>query len=220
MGRRSLRANWRTWRRPKLERVVAIVLLASSGVAPPVQELTLKELIDCLETGGSCDKDWAAHELSLRGDPDVLIAAYEQSGDPYQRLMLVQALSDMDRPKVVELMRRIAGPSPDREVFLANLYLARRGDKKALESLNRVGGDVSSIQWAAAVRLFGKYRYRPAVGTLVQALGAASGNVSQAADESLRMLFPGAPTDFESTEAEQRYFLQRAKKAGIKIEPW
>ena len=195
--------------------VILLLLAANSASARPVQELTMKESIDCLETGGSCDQDEAAHELLLRGDMNALIAAYEQSADLFQRQRLVQALLNVDSPQVLEFMRRIARPLPDREVFMANLYLARRGDKKGLENLNRAGGNASSIEWAAVMRLFGKYRYRPAVGNLVLALEEASGNVSQAARESVRMLFPGAPADFPSTQAEQRYFLERARAAGI-----
>jgi len=99
------------------------------------------------------------------------MAAYAESIDANHREKLVEALSGMDEPPVTEFMRSITRQSSEREAFLANLYLARQGDQKALENLNRAGGNVASYEWAAALSLFGKYRYRPAVDTLIEALG-------------------------------------------------
>lgn len=195
------------------------MLIAILVSTRPLQGLTMSQLINCLQAGGNCDQAEAVAELSTRNEPDLLIAAYEQSDDGYQRAKLVEALSYLESSRVSVFMRSVSRPSPDREAFLANLYLARQGDEKALESLNRVGGYVSSSEWAAALHLFGKYRYRAAAGRLIDALGAASGNVTQAAEESLRILFPGAPVEFKTVEAAQRYFQERAAKLGMNKMP-
>jgi len=63
------------------------------------------------------------------------MAAYAESIDANHREKLVEALSGMDEPPVTEFMRSITRQSSEREAFLANLYLARQGDQKALENL-------------------------------------------------------------------------------------
>ncbi len=198
--------------------VAPLLVVALVGSSRPLQGSTTTQLIDCLRASSACDQAEAIAELSLRKESEPLMAAYAESIDANHREKLVEALSGMDEPPVTEFMRSITRQSSEREAFLANLYLARRGDQKALENLNRAGGNVASYEWAAALSLFGKYRYRPAVDTLIEALGAASGNVTQEAEESLRILFPGAPAEFQSTEQAQRYFRIRAKKAGIRLE--
>jgi hypothetical protein len=196
--------------------VSPLLVVAAVGRAQPFQGLTSNQLIDCLRVASACDQAEAIRELSFRKEAELLMAAFDKSSDWSQREKLVEVMSGMDEPSVAEFMRSIARPSSEREVFLANLYLARRGDQKALENLSRAGGNVPSYEWAAALSLFGKYKYRPAVDTLIDALEAASGNVTQAAEESLRELFPRAPVEFESSQQAQRYFRERARDGVIR----
>jgi len=65
---------------------------------------------------------------------------------------------------------------------------------------------------ADIVTLFGQYRYYPAAVNLAQTLSAASLNLSIAAEESLRALYPEARADYHSPEEAQKYWTRYVNK--------
>lgn len=105
------------------------------------------------------------------------------------------------------------------------MYLAKRCDVAALRYLDP-GPDsksiadkfsVSSAQFAETAELFGRCHYRPAIPYLVViGLHAASLNLVDAADRSLRRFYPESPK-FDSLEAEQRYFCERVNRDGFHL---
>jgi len=90
-------------------------------------------------------------------------------------------------------------------------YLAKRGDKQALEILNENYFEygVSSVQWADTVQWFGKYKYQPAIPNLIKSLDAASLNLVGAAQSSLKQLFKGPHPTFKTIEEMKIYFNKR-----------
>jgi hypothetical protein len=188
-----------------------------------IKPLSDQQLIDCLkEKPKSCpleglylDRAWIRGELGDRHHPDLLIAAYGKA-TPEDRSDLVEALWEIDDPKVLTFMRSIAFRDLDRgqdsfETFFPLDYLARRCDQHALARLNRrVNFDKSfpmgCIYFAPTVAAFGRCNYRAAAPNLVLALNAACLNITGAAEEGLQKFFPGSCVHEKSIEDEARCY--------------
>jgi hypothetical protein len=202
-------------------------LCPAQSDSPPYEEvhakirrLTDRQLIDCLsEKHIHCplgnidrDSDVIAWELRDRKHTGQLISAYA-TGDQLQRYYLVQALWQMNDPKVLAFMRSIAfenlpSGQDNADVFFPLDYLAQRCDERALARLNRrVNFDksfpVGCIYWAPTMEAFVRCNYRPASQNFVLSLHAACGNITDAAEHGLRKFFPGACKQAHSIEEQE-----------------
>ena len=223
-----------------LQLVVALLVLLVTCAAegPPtydelkakIEPLTTQQLIDCLkEQPKACPLEdryrdsgtgMITGELGDRGDPDVLISAY-QSGDELERYFLVQALSEIDDPKVVTFMRSIAFEHlgrgmDDGDTFFPLDYLAGLCDERALARLNRHVNfkrkyPMNCMYWSGTLRSFGNCNYRASAPNLVRSLDAVCLNITGAAEEGLQKFFPGACQHMKSTEEEQRCYRKLLK---------
>lgn len=187
---------------------------AATAEAPQMKDAPVGQLIQCLSAEAVLESrcPWPPQdiqdELVRRRPITRLVQAYRHSPDPDQRRFLLDVLYRIDSPRIARFMRREATREPSETSYFANSYLARRGSRRSLGILARNfhAFPVSSLQMSATARLFGTLCYRPAVPALVSCLRAGSGNLQEAALASLRMLFPGAPAEFQSTEDAIRYF--------------
>jgi hypothetical protein len=146
-------------------------------VQAKIHPLTDEQLIDCLKLESTTcplnDRDFPMieGELGDRKHPDLLIAAYEKANED-DRYFLVQALYQIDDPKVLTFMRSIAFEHlgrgmDDSGTFFPLDYLAQRCDQRALDRLNRHVNfkrytPMACLYWAGTVRSFGRCNYRAA----------------------------------------------------------
>jgi hypothetical protein len=190
----------------------------------------------------ACFKDWKicgaadstatgweiSEELSRRGETDRLIARYGYDKSPDIRNGIEHLAYHHQSRVAADYMRTVFTKRLDdgENLYWPAMYLAKGCDHAALQYLDP-GPDqewiadkfsVSSAQFAATAELFGKCRYRPAIPYLVViGLHAASLNLVDAADQSLRRFYPTSPK-FETLEAEQRYFCERANRDGFQLD--
>lgn len=151
-------------------------------------------------------------ELVARHEIDFLLNSFDTSKDSESRSWLVGGvLGNINDKRIYDAFAARLNDKEEEESYLIANYLAERGNTKALAVLNKhyYQYPISSWEWSSTVELFGKYQYRPAVSNLIDSLDAASLNVSGAACDALRQIFPGSPRSFRGpTEAEQ-YFIIR-----------
>lgn len=150
--------------------------------------------------------------LLRRKEIPTLVSACERSTDAkVRRYLIKRVLYEIDDPRVVESFGRQLGEEEGEDDYFVANYLAKRGNRTALEVLNRhyFKYPVSSLQWAYTVGLFGKYAYRPAIPNLIDSLHAASLNLVEAAIDSLRIFYPDAPEKFAGLDEVQVYFQKR-----------
>lgn len=208
----------------KREHISLLLLLVSLFVVPAasqtrsqqIKTLSSRELLACLKVNPNCSVESydALDELTRRRQVSFLIRAYRNSKDDHQQELIVEALFHIRDPRVSRFMREVGSEWMDEQDWLAWQYLAERGDRKALAMLNQNCGKyiLPSYVWADTLVLFGKYRYRPAIPCLLKYLSSVS-NPADAADQSLRLLFPGSPK-LNSQEEAQAYFEKRAQEEG------
>lgn len=107
-------------------------------------------------------------------------------------VIVMNILSDIKDKRILETYKRLMNEELDRYMYYIVLYVAKTGDTKALDILNknyyRYG--VSSAEWAEAIKLFGKFRYELAAPHMVNSLQSASINVIEASVESLEQIYP------------------------------
>jgi hypothetical protein len=209
--------------------VLFLVSCCSAQSTPPtydeieakIHPLTDEQLIDCLKLEPkSCPLDYRdsgmiTGELGDRKHADLLIAAYPKA-DEDDRYYLVEALWQIDDPKVVTFMRSIAFEHlgrgmDDSDTFYPLDYLAQHCDQRALARLNRHVNfkhytPMACLYWSGTVRSFGRCDYRAAAPNLVRSLDAVCLNITGAAEEGLQKFFLGACQRMHSIEEEQRCY--------------
>jgi hypothetical protein len=197
------------------------ILLAPDTEAAATEQgggaaLSTRELVSCLRSDANCAiEEWAIREEMLRRkEVSLLTAAYRTSTDEAQKDRLVEVLFEIDDHAVARFMRALMTPGATLQDYYAAQYLAKRGERRALSIMNQnyFKYPVSSAAWASTVRLFGRYGYRPATNHLIESIDAASVNVAAAAVESLRLLFPGSPSEFKSAAEAKKYFRERVRR--------
>jgi len=160
-----------------------------------------------------------AGELTRRREISKLLAALETTDSPIVRIYLTRSvLYQMDSPEIVKAFESRLRDNTDEDNYYVAEYLAKRGNRKALEILNRhyfehgvFGWPVSSMQLAYTAELFGVHGYRPAIPNLVNSLDAAVLNLAWSAEGALELLYPDAPKFKNSGEC-RAYFATRAAK--------
>ena len=152
--------------------------------------------------------------LTARRAVEVLVTAIDHPADATQKKYAILAAYHLDDARVVAAMARHLTSETTAAAYYATNYMAKRGDRQALAVLYSNGGHygISSVQWAATVRLFGKYKFMPAVPYLIDSLDAASMNVGAAAMESLLDIFPGPNPPEIGSVAWQEYFTGRYRE--------
>jgi hypothetical protein len=141
--------------------------------------------------------DLAQREV-LRRKPlsELLTALREGNIADGKALQAIQLLEKIKGPELEADLRQIAEPyDGNLGNYLALLHLSDRCDIWSLHILNDHWFDfgIPSFVWAEAVEDFGKCHYLPATANLISTLDAASGNLVDAASDSLRRLYPTGP---------------------------
>ncbi len=159
-----------------------------------------------------------AAAFSVYGDDkvDELLIQLSRSGDEYERVHIIAFdLWNIDDPRIEnEFLKRLSA-QPTEEAYYVAQYLAKKGNEKALEILNKnsVKYPISSRQWSYTLREFGRQKFVPAIPTLIECLDAASLNVVEEALKALLVFYPDSPMDFESPAEMKAYFTKRYKES-------
>jgi hypothetical protein len=143
---------------------------------------------------------------------DELLSRLSRAQEESDRVHVISHdLWNIDDPRVErEFVRRLS-LEPTEEAYFIAQYLAKKGNTNALEILNKNNFKypISSWQWSYTLKEFGRYRYTPAIPTLIQDLDAASLNVVDQAFNALRVFYPESPTSFQSLNEMKTYFKKR-----------
>lgn len=159
------------------------------------------------------DPEGVQAEAARRIARAKLLKTLRATHDDSQKEALVKILAQHDDKEVAATFASLLGKGTDRPSCWMAEYLARRGDQRALRLLNDRYREwqVSSLEWASVLRVFGQQRYYPASDNLIESLDAASMNVGQAALDTLMTLYPGAQrNDIATIREAQAYFRGRA----------
>jgi hypothetical protein len=143
-----------------------------------------------------------------------LLAVLKSSRDLTEKEAIVFVLSERKDPEIASAFASILGTRPDSSSCWMAVYLARSGDVRALDFLdkNYWKCPVSSWQWSYVVPVFGEQKFFPATAHLLESLNAASLNLAEAALHTLGLLYPGAsPSDVETPAVARRYYEARAR---------
>ncbi len=203
-----------------VKRTVLIFLAIFSTVFPQTKSAIQKEstssLINCLlkwdvgKEDSTCeDLEGIEKELVRRDAVKPLMKFLDST---HSGTCLLTLLSIKDKRVTVYVRRRFS-EIPTRENYHFAIYLFENGDASMLAVLNRKYWEwqVSSVERGVAAKIFGKRKYRPALKHLVESLDAASGNLVDDAEWSLRQFFPDAPK-FNSNKEMRDYFTERINK--------
>jgi hypothetical protein len=160
-------------------------------------------------------------ELARRGQIHSLILRYWHETNWVIRDGIEHVAYHFHNPEVTAFMRKVLAERvyDGEDRYWPVNYLAKKCDPSALRELSSGRyRNQGSMQYQTSVELFGKCHYRPAIPYLVDtALYDFSGNITDAADDSLHALYPDAPKDFDSLQKSQEYFCQRALKEHLKV---
>lgn len=188
------------------------------------------ELVRCYSDWHICgdSEPWTISDiLRKRGQTTAVIRQYGSTTDPSIRDGLETLAYHSSSPVAAEYMRTSFTQRLDdgEHLYWPAMYLAKHCDTDALRYLDPGPNSqsiadnfsVSSAQFAETAELFGRCRYRPSIPYLVTiAMHAASLNLVDGADKSLRRFYPHSPKS-NSLEAEQRYFCERANRDGFHL---
>lgn len=192
-------------------------LLALALTGAPIQDrlgrMSVDEVLSCASDAERCQlSEWElARELARRNDVAVLVERLPRAAAPQRRVLVFALYSSTPNPKVERLMQHLSH-DPDEEIaYYALNYQVKLCDQRALARMTAPPYHVRAAceQWATTVALVGQCRYTLGGSFLLASLDHACLNVIQAAETSLRALYPEAPASFESLVDEKAFF--RAK---------
>ena len=186
----------------------------------PLADKTPKQLLQCFSDlqnmCGAGDRWEIADVLGHQENKPFLLSEFWKTRNEERRLGIIYSLYRINDPEVAAFFRRLVSRRFDdgESLYYPLNYLAKLCDPAALSILSGGGkggyeGYPGCLQWSTTVKLFGKCKYRKAIPFLIDSLTAACMNIGDAADGSLRQLFPGAP-QFHSAEEAQKYYRRRA----------
>ena len=147
---------------------------------------------------------------------DQLLSQLSHTKDEYDRVHIITFdLWNIDDPRIENEFAKRLSDAPTEEAYYVAQYLAKKGNTKALEILNKNNFKypVSSWQWSYTLREFGRHKFIPAIPTLIYGLGAASLNVVDEAYKALLVFYPDSPASFQSIEEMKTYFEKRYKES-------
>jgi hypothetical protein len=191
-------------------------------------ELPSEQLVACFDdwkicgTGEDQTNGWPiSDELARRGNPHELLVRYWNEPKWTIRGGIEHVAYHFHTPEVASFMKRVLSERVEdgEDLYWPVNYLAKRGDSAALKELStgRYRGQ-GCMQYETSVRLFGKWRYRPAIPYLVEtAMYDACLNIVDAAEESLFAMYPDSPGNLKTLEAMQHYFCGRAQVDGLQV---
>lgn len=186
------------------------LVLVRLGKAPTYEQYSNHDLLTasvgldaslCAESGTNISRSHCA-ELArqeiLRRKPvrELLAAVRDADMMSGKGAEAIQLLEQINGPEVESGLRRIAETfTADPGNYLALLHFAEKCQTWSLQTLNRhwFQWGIPSFVWAEAVYEFGHCDYRPATANLISSLDAASGNITDAAEGSLRRMYPDGP---------------------------
>jgi hypothetical protein len=191
-------------------------------------KLPSEELVQCFDDWKICGvgedhaNGWPiSDELARRGNPRSLLVRYWNEPKWTIRGGIEHVAYHFHDPEVAAFMRRVLSERPEdgEDLYWPVNYLAKIGDSSALKELGTGRyRNQGCMQYQTSVALFGKWKYRPAIPYLVEtAQYDFCGNIIDAAEESLRALYPHSPSYFDKLEDMQRYFCARAQKEGFQV---
>ncbi len=181
----------------------------------------LSAWLHVLAIGSFAGSRTISDELARRGYLHPLVARYWTESSPEVRDGIEHVAYHFQSSEAASFMREVLAKHLDdgEDLYWPVNYLSKKCEHAALAKLKSGRyRNQGSLQYQESVALFGKCAYRPAIPYLVDsALYDVSLNVVDAADSSLRRLFPGTPKEFDSLEQEQNYFCARAKRLGVQV---
>jgi hypothetical protein len=192
-----------------------------------VPTLPTPELVRCFSDWHICGvgegtaSGWPiSDELRRRGRLTQLLAQYGNTTNSDIRDGLEHLAYNSHSPAARSFLNRVFTEHLDdgEDLYWPTKYLAKQCDPAALQYLSSHTFSISSYELSTSTVFFGKCHYRPAIPFLVSyALDAASLNLVDAADSSLRVLYPKTPK-FSSLEEEQHWFCGAAHRDGYKAD--
>jgi hypothetical protein len=200
----------------------------SDELASRLPSFSTEQLLSCFADWKICGvgedraSGWPiSDELARRGDPQILLKRYWKEPRWEIRDGIEHVAYHFDTPEITAFMERVlVERKKDGDDFYwpAN-YLAKKCDLLGLKELSSGRHrNQGSLQYETTLVLFGKCQYRPAIPYLVgDALYDFSGNIIDAAEESLDALYPDHPKKLEKLEDIQKYYCGRAKKEGFRM---
>jgi len=190
--------------------------------------LLSERLVECFDDWKICGvgegqaSGWPiSDELARRGNPHELYARYWNEPKWTIRGGIEHVAYHFHNPETVIFMRRVLSERLEdgEDLYWPVNYLAKTGDSTALKELSTGRfRNQGCMQYQTSVALFGKWLYRPAIPYLVEtAMHDFCGNVIDAAEESLRAMYPDSPKHFANLEEIQHYFCGRAQTEGFSV---
>jgi len=188
-----------------------------------------EQLIACFDDWTICGvtedraSGWPiSDELARRGNPRELLIRYWNEPRWTIRDGIIHAAYHFDGPEVTLFMRKVFPERAkySRDPYWIVNYLAKKGDVAALKELSTGRyRNQGCLQYQTSVALFGKWKYRPAIPYLVtSAVYDVCLNITGAAEESLRALYPESPERFDNLQDFQRFFCERAEADGFSVQ--
>jgi hypothetical protein len=159
--------------------------------------------------------DSLSHELIRSRNASEIIAVWDTTGDIQQKEDLIEILYKIEaEPQVSAFFHELSTQPISSDSYYGNMYLAKSGDLIALHNLDSLfwKWPVTSWQLSYTVKLFGDHLFRPAIPNLIEAIDAASLNLSGEACESLVKLYPDSPK-FASPGEAKEYYIKRYKQS-------
>jgi hypothetical protein len=195
--------------------LLLVALMAEAPEPPSIEQMKLDEVLSCSGDPTKCDaSDWElAWELARRFGTKELSSHLKRASEAQRRVLVFSLYASPSNPDVAKLMKKFSN-DPDEEIaYYALNYRAKLCDQEALAKLVAPSYDAraSCQQWAVTVSLVGQCKYKPGGRFLVEHLDYACLNIVLAAVESLRALYPDAPS-FESPAQVKAYFEKRVGK--------
>jgi hypothetical protein len=191
-------------------------------------KLSSDQLVACFDdwkicgTGEGQAEGWPiSDELARRGNVNELLVRYWKEPKWTIRSGIEDVAYHFDTPEVTKFMRKILAERVDdgEDRYWPVNYLAKKCDPVALKELSSGRyRNQGSMQYENSVELFGKCKYRPAIPYMVDtAIYDMSLNVVDAVRQSLQVLYPDGPREFNSLDSMQKYYCSRAKQEGLKV---
>lgn len=143
---------------------------------------------------------------------DVLLSKLSHTREESERTHIIAFdLWNLNDPKIERDFVKRLSPKTTEEAYYVAQYLAKRGNKDALEILSRNNFKypISSLQWSYTLKEFARHKFTPAIPTLIDDLDAASLNVVDEAFRALLVSYPDSPTTFASLREMKSYFEKR-----------